>query len=85
MHVIWTIIIGLLAGTVAKFITPGKDPGGLFMTTGIGVAGALIATYAGQAIGWYQAGQSAGFIGAVLGSIVLLLIYRVFKKKQPQA
>jgi uncharacterized membrane protein YeaQ/YmgE (transglycosylase-associated protein family) len=85
MHVIWTIIIGLLAGTVAKFITPGKDPGGLLMTTGIGVAGALIATYVGQAIGWYQAGQSAGFIGAVLGSIVLLLLYRVFKKKQPQA
>ena len=85
MHIIWTIIIGLLAGLVAKFVLPGKDPGGFIVTTLIGIAGALIATYLGQAIGWYQAGQSAGFIGAVVGSIILLLLYRLFfRKKQAE-
>jgi len=82
MHIIWTIIIGLLAGLVAKFVLPGKDPGGFIVTTLIGIAGALIATYLGQAIGWYQAGQSAGFIGAVVGSIILLLLYRLFFRKK---
>ncbi len=82
MHIIWTIIIGFLAGIVAKFVLPGKDPGGFIMTTLIGIAGALIATYLGQAIGWYQAGQSAGFIGAVVGSIILLLLYRLFFRKK---
>jgi uncharacterized membrane protein YeaQ/YmgE (transglycosylase-associated protein family) len=82
MHIIWTIIIGLLAGIVAKFVLPGKDPGGFIVTTLIGIAGALIATYLGQAIGWYQAGQSAGFIGAVVGSIILLLLYRLFFRKK---
>ena len=83
MHIIWTIIIGFLAGLVAKFLMPGKDPGGFIVTTLIGIAGALLATYLGQAIGWYQAGHSAGFIGAIVGSIILLLLYRlIFKKKQ---
>jgi uncharacterized membrane protein YeaQ/YmgE (transglycosylase-associated protein family) len=72
----------LLAGLVAKFVLPGKDPGGFIITTLIGIAGALIATYLGQAIGWYQAGQSAGFIGAVVGSIILLLLYRLFFRKK---
>jgi uncharacterized membrane protein YeaQ/YmgE (transglycosylase-associated protein family) len=82
MHIIWTIIIGFLAGLVAKFVLPGKDPGGFIVTTVTGIAGALIATYLGQAIGWYQAGQSAGFIGAVVGSIILLLLYRLFFRKK---
>jgi uncharacterized membrane protein YeaQ/YmgE (transglycosylase-associated protein family) len=83
MHIIWTIIIGFLAGVVAKFVLPGKDSGGFIVTTVTGIAGALIATYLGQAIGWYEAGQSAGFIGAVVGSIILLLLYRLlFRKKQ---
>jgi len=83
MHILWTIIIGFLAGLVAKFVIPGKDPGGLIVTTLIGIAGALLATYLGQAIGWYQAGHSAGFIGAIIGSIILLLLYRlIFRKKQ---
>ena len=83
MHILWTIIIGFLAGLVAKFVLPGKDPGGFIVTTLIGIAGALLATYLGQAIGWYQAGHSAGFIGAIVGSIILLLLYRlIFKKKQ---
>jgi uncharacterized membrane protein YeaQ/YmgE (transglycosylase-associated protein family) len=82
MHIIWTIIIGFLAGLVAKFVLPGKDSGGFIVTTVTGIAGALIATYLGQAIGWYEAGQSAGFIGAVVGSIILLLLYRLFFRKK---
>ena len=83
MHIIWTIIIGFLAGLVAKFVMPGKDPGGFIVTTLLGIAGALLATYLGQAVGWYQAGQGAGFIGAIIGAVILLLLYRlVFKKKQ---
>lgn len=80
MHILWTIIIGFLAGIVAKFLLPGKDPGGFIITTLLGIAGALLATYIGQAIGWYQAGHTAGFIGAIVGSIILLLLYRLFKK-----
>jgi uncharacterized membrane protein YeaQ/YmgE (transglycosylase-associated protein family) len=82
MHILWTIIIGFVAGVVAKFFMPGKDPGGFIITTLLGIAGALLSTYLGQAVGWYQAGQSAGFIGAVLGAIVLLLLYRIFFKKK---
>jgi uncharacterized membrane protein YeaQ/YmgE (transglycosylase-associated protein family) len=80
MGIIWTLIIGLLAGIVAKFLMPGKDPGGFFITMALGVAGAFVATYLGQAVGWYQAGEGAGFIGAVVGAIVLLLIYRLVRK-----
>ena len=82
MHIIWTIIIGFLAGLVAKFVMPGKDPGGFIVTTLLGIAGALLATYLGQAVGWYQAGQGAGFIGAIVGSIILLLLYRLFFKRK---
>jgi len=82
MHLIWTIIIGFVAGAIAKLIMPGKDPGGFIITTLIGIAGALIATYLGHLIGWYKAGQGAGFIGAIVGSIILLLIYRLIRKKK---
>jgi uncharacterized membrane protein YeaQ/YmgE (transglycosylase-associated protein family) len=82
MHILWTILIGLVAGAVAKLIMPGKDPGGLIITILLGIAGSLIATYLGQAIGWYQAGQSAGFIGAIVGAILILFIYRLLKRKQ---
>jgi uncharacterized membrane protein YeaQ/YmgE (transglycosylase-associated protein family) len=82
MGIIWTLIIGLLAGIVAKFLMPGKDPGGFFITMALGVAGAFVATYLGQAVGWYQAGEGAGFIGAVVGAIILLLIYRLVRSRQ---
>ena len=82
MHIIWTILIGLVAGALAKLVMPGKDPGGLIITILLGIAGSLIATYLGHLIGWYQAGQSAGFIGAIIGSILILLIYRLIKRKQ---
>jgi uncharacterized membrane protein YeaQ/YmgE (transglycosylase-associated protein family) len=76
---LWELIIGLVVGAVAKFLMPGKDPGGIWITMIIGIAGSILATYLGQAIGWYQAGQGAGFIMSVVGAIVLLLIYRVIK------
>ena len=76
MHIIWTIIIGFIAGVIAKFITPGKnEPSGFILTTILGIAGAFVATYLGQAIGWYRADQSAGLIGAVVGAIIILVIW----------
>ena len=76
---LWELIIGLVVGAVAKFVMPGKDPGGIWISMIIGIAGSILATYLGQAIGWYQAGQGAGFIMSVVGAVVLLLIYRVIK------
>jgi uncharacterized membrane protein YeaQ/YmgE (transglycosylase-associated protein family) len=78
MGIIWSIIIGFLAGLVAKFLMPGRDPGGFIITTLLGIVGAVVATYLGQAIGWYRAGEGAGFIGAVLGAVIVLAIYRWF-------
>lgn len=81
MHIIWTILIGFVAGLVAKMLTPGRDPSGFFITAAIGIAGSLAATYIGQALGWYQPGQSAGFFGGVVGAIILLLIYHLVRSK----
>jgi uncharacterized membrane protein YeaQ/YmgE (transglycosylase-associated protein family) len=77
MGIIWTLIIGLVAGAIAKFLMPGRDPGGFIITMLLGVAGAFVATWLGQAIGWYQAGQGAGLIGAVVGAVIILVIYRM--------
>ena len=82
MSIIWTLIIGLVAGALAKLLMPGRDPGGFIITMLLGVAGAFIATWLGQAIGWYQAGEGAGFIGAVIGAVILLLIYRLMVKRR---
>jgi uncharacterized membrane protein YeaQ/YmgE (transglycosylase-associated protein family) len=80
--ILTTLIIGLLVGAVAKLLMPGKDPGGWIVTILLGIAGALLAGYLGQAVGWYQPGQPAGFIASVVGAIVLLLLYRLFFKRQ---
>ena len=80
MHIIWTILIGLIAGVIAKFILPGNNPGGFILTSLLGIAGSVVATYLGHFVGWYQAGESAGFIGAVVGAIVLLGIYHLATK-----
>lgn len=82
LHLLWVVIIGFVAGAVAKFIMPGKDPGGFLITTGLGVGGALVATFLGRLVGWYQEGESAGFIAAVVGAIIVLAVYRFIKKKQ---
>jgi uncharacterized membrane protein YeaQ/YmgE (transglycosylase-associated protein family) len=76
MGIIWTIIIGFLAGLIAKFIMPGRDGGGFILTTILGIVGAFVASYLGQALGWYRAGEGAGFIGAIVGAIIVLAIYR---------
>ena len=78
--IIMTFIIGLVVGIIAKFLTPGRDPGGFIITAIIGIVGSFVATWIGQALGWYQAGQSAGWIGSIIGAIVLLLIHRMFTK-----
>jgi len=79
--IIMTFIIGLVVGIIAKFLTPGRDPGGFIITAIIGIVGSFLATWIGQALGWYQAGQSAGWIASIVGAIVLLLIYRMFTKR----
>lgn len=76
MGIIWTIIIGFLAGVIAKFIMPGpNEPSGFILTTILGIVGAFVATYLGQALGWYGPGQGAGLVGAVVGAIIVLLVY----------
>ncbi len=76
MGILWTIIIGFLAGVIAKFIMPGpKEPSGFILTTILCIVGAFVATFIGQAIGWYGPNQGAGFIGAIVGAVVVLFIY----------
>jgi uncharacterized membrane protein YeaQ/YmgE (transglycosylase-associated protein family) len=81
MGLIGTIVIGFLAGLVARLLHPGRDPGGFIITTLLGIVGAVLATYLGQAIGWYQAGQGAGFIGAVVGAVIILVIYNALARR----
>jgi uncharacterized membrane protein YeaQ/YmgE (transglycosylase-associated protein family) len=82
MSFIGAIIIGLLAGIVAKLLMPGRDPGGFFVTIVLGIAGALIATWLGRAMGLYGGEESAGFIGAVVGAVVILFVYRLAMKRR---
>ncbi len=79
LTLLWEAIIGLIVGAVAKFLMPGKDPGGIIITMLIGIAGSLIATWIGKTVGWYQEGQTAGFIMSVAGAILLLFVYRLIK------
>jgi uncharacterized membrane protein YeaQ/YmgE (transglycosylase-associated protein family) len=83
MSVIWTVIIGLIAGVIAKFITPGENaPSGFVLTALLGIVGAFVATYLGQAIGWYQSGEGAGLIGAIVGAIIVLLIWGTLTRRR---
>ena len=75
------IIIGLLAGAIAKAIMPGRDPGGCLVTIVIGIAGALRAGFLGQALGWYEQGEGAGFLAAIVGAILILFIYRMIARR----
>lgn len=82
MGIIWTILIGFIAGVIAKFITPGdNEPSGFILTTLLGVIGAFVATYLGQALGWYMPGQGAGLIGAAVGAIIVLLVWGMLRKR----
>jgi uncharacterized membrane protein YeaQ/YmgE (transglycosylase-associated protein family) len=76
MGILWTVLIGFIAGVLAKLITPGSnEPSGFILTTILGIVGAFLATFLGQALGWYEAGEGAGLIGATVGAIVVLLIW----------
>ena len=78
MHIIATLIIGFVAGLIARFLMPGRDPMGFVLTTLLGIVGAFVATYLGQALGWYHAGEGAGLIGAVVGAIIVLVVWGFF-------
>jgi len=77
---LWTALIGLIAGALAKLVMPGKDPGGIWITMGLGVVGAFAANFIGRALGWYGEGHNAGLLGSTLGAILILIIYRMVKR-----
>jgi uncharacterized membrane protein YeaQ/YmgE (transglycosylase-associated protein family) len=77
MNFLWMIVVGLVVGAIAKMLMPGRDPGGTIVTILIGIAGSVIAGFLGRSVGWYTAGQPAGFIASIAGAIILLLAYRV--------
>jgi uncharacterized membrane protein YeaQ/YmgE (transglycosylase-associated protein family) len=82
MHLVWTVLIGFVAGMIAKmFISGGDNPSGFFMTAALGIGGSLAATYIGHMLGLYKEGSSAGFIGAIVGAMILLSIYHMLTKK----
>ncbi len=82
MGLIWTLIIGLIVGAIAKLLMPGKDPGGFIVTMLLGVAGAFLAGFLGRALGWYEPGDGAGIIASILGAMLLLLIYRMVTRRR---
>ncbi len=81
LHYLWVALIGLVVGALAKLIMPGKDPGGIFVTMLIGIAGSFLGTWLGHLVGWYQEGESAGFIMSLIGALILLAIYHLIKRK----
>lgn len=81
MEYVWIALIGFVAGLIARAVHPGKDDLGLIMTAVLGIAGSYLASFIGQAVGWYKAGQGAGFIGAVVGAVLLLVIFGFIKRK----
>jgi len=79
LHFLWVIIIGAVVGLIAKFLVPGRDPGGFIVTPLIGIGGAVVATFLGQYLHFYEPGQNAGFIASVVGAVIILLIYRAIR------
>jgi len=79
---LWTLIIGLIVGAIAKWVMPGRQGGGIIVTMILGIIGALVATWIGQAVGWYQQGQGAGFIAAIIGALIVLWIYGLVTRKR---
>jgi uncharacterized membrane protein YeaQ/YmgE (transglycosylase-associated protein family) len=83
MGILWTILIGFVAGVIAKFLVPGRnEPSGFILTTVLGIVGAFLASYLGQALGWYSPGEGAGLIGAVIGAIIILVIWGVIARRR---
>jgi uncharacterized membrane protein YeaQ/YmgE (transglycosylase-associated protein family) len=81
LHIIWVIIIGAVVGLIAKFLVPGRDPGGFIVTPLLGIGGAVLATYLGQFLHIYEPGQNARFIGSVVGAVIILLVYRAIRRR----
>lgn len=81
MGILWTIIIGFVVGVIAKFIMPGRDGGGIVMTTILGIIGSVIGTYLGAAVGLYRVGEGAGFIASVLGAMIVLFVFRMVRSR----
>ena len=81
--VIGWMIFGIVVGAIAKLLMPGRDPGGFWITALLGIAGSLLAKYIGQAVGWYGPSDSAGFVASVIGAIIILAIYRMFRRPRP--
>ena len=81
MSILWTILIGFVVGIVAKFLMPGRDPGGFIITVILGILGSVVASYLGRVLGLYRTGEPAGFIAAVIGAMILLFIYRMVAKR----
>ncbi|HOJ25802.1 MAG TPA: GlsB/YeaQ/YmgE family stress response membrane protein [Candidatus Saccharicenans sp.] len=81
MHIVWTILLGLAAGVIAKLIFPGKENMGWIMTTLLGIAGSFLSTYLGQFLKIYEPGETAGFIGAIIGALIILFIISLFRRK----
>ena len=81
MHYLWVALIGLVVGALAKFLMPGKDPGGIIITMLLGIAGSFLGTFLGRALGLYQSGEAAGFIMSLIGAIILLVLYRLLFKR----
>jgi uncharacterized membrane protein YeaQ/YmgE (transglycosylase-associated protein family) len=83
MGILWTIVIGFIAGVLAKLITPGEnEPSGFILTTILGIVGAFVATYLGQSLGWYNAGEGAGLVGATVGAIIVLFIWGAVARRR---
>lgn len=78
---LWWIVIGLLAGGIAKMLVPGRDPGGCIVTILLGIAGAVVAGFLGQSLGWYEQGEGAGFLAAILGAVIILFVYRLVARR----
>jgi uncharacterized membrane protein YeaQ/YmgE (transglycosylase-associated protein family) len=87
MSILWTIIIGFIVGVIAKLIMPGDkaEPTGFILTAVLGIVGAFVATYLGQTVGWYKPGESAGFVGGVVGAIIVLFVYGMFAGRQSRS
>lgn len=83
MGIVWTIIIGFIAGVIAKFIMPGRnEPSGFILTTVLGIVGAFVATFLGQALNWYSPGEGAGLIGAIVGSVIILFVWGLIARRR---
>ncbi len=86
MDILWTILIGFLAGLIAKIVTPGKnEPQGFVLTVVLGIVGAFVASFLGQALGFYAPGEQAGFIGSIIGAVVILFVWGIFARPKPTA